>query len=851
MCGSLTGGGKTTTQSALPAWASNLGQLGLTQAMGTFLNSTYNPYPGSLQAQTDPSMTIASENTGDRLNMQAPGVTAGSVTQFGTGGGPSGLAVAGSNLAAYENPYTQSVVNTTNANLTNQMDQQVQANDGQAAAAGAFGGDRAGIVNAQTQYNDNQVMAQTDAGLEQSNFTNAQQMATSDMNRELQAGTSQGQLGLAASADNTQAALQANQQNLGADQQYYNEGAGITALNQQGLNANIAQFRAEQQYPIQMQQDDIGALQGVSGLVGADASQTTTAPGASLLGSLGGLGTAATGIAGLAGLFSAGGRVGYADGGDVNAPGNDPGYVPADGAYGIDANGNPVPIPGMTARTGLAAALPAPSINLGPPSVLDAPPPYMAGNPGLEQALVPPAPPDAAPPSGTQPAPPVGLAAAAPPAEPAPDPAPSGLAAAVPPAPPGQVPYQTNVPEGPADPSLPVPPIPPEGGAPSDAGGGDDSRVQQSADPATPLPGGQGRPSGLAAAAPPAGPSSPPSGLAAAGPGNGIAGGPQMPTARQPIQVPPQAKAAAGALAKSGNSWALPVLAAGLGMLANSSPNAAKMLGGGLAGVQQLVADREATLRRQEQNQQQQIQNGLLGVKLGQLGVNQGKADTQAAVGQARVQQLQDAGQLALARAQKAAAGGSVTDAQLKDTAMKDLVSQGMSPSDAYASVSGQTIKQQQADQQGSHQAAQEADASARTDLAGKKVDQQGSQFQQQQALRQQALDATLGNRQAQAQAHATDEEDKGARSIMYSAAQSGKVVPYGAAVQQVRTTRQAVGPAPVPGAAAPAAASPAGAPAEGATIVNRATGQRMIRRGGAWQPVPAQPQVIASGAAP
>lgn len=830
MCGSLTGGGKTTTQSALPSWASNLGQLGLTQAMGTFLNSTYNPYPGSLQTATDPGMTTAEGSTGADTGFQAPGVTAGSVTQFGTGGGPSGLAVAGSNLSAYENPYTQSVVNTTNTALTNQMDQQVQANNGQAAMSGAFGGDRAGIVDAQTKYNDDQVMAQTDAGLEQSNFNNAQQMATSDMNRELQAGTSQGQLGLAASADNTQAALQANQQDLGADSQLFNEGAGITGLNQQGLNANIAQFRAEQQYPIQMQQDDIGALQGVSGLLGAQATQTTTAPGASLLGSLGGLGTAATGIAGLAGLFSAGGRVGYADGGDVDASGDDPGYVPADGAYGIDANGNPVPIPGMAGRTGLAAAVPpaAPSVNLGPSSVLDAPPPYMAGNPGLDRAMVPP---DMAPPSG--------LAAAAPapmpdPGAASPDPAPSGLAAAVPPAPPGQAPYQTNVPEGPADPSLPTPPIPPEGGG--------DSRMQQSADPATPLPGGQAQASGLAAAAP-ASSAGAPSGLAAAGP--------QMPTARQPITVPPQAQAAAGALTKSGNGWALPVLAAGLGMLANSSPNAAKMLGGGLAGIQQFSADREATLRRQEQNQQQQIQNGLLGVKLGQLGVNQGKADTQAAVGQARVQQLQDAGQLALARAQKAAAGGSVTDAQLKDTAMKDLVSQGMSPSDAYASVSGQTIKQQQADQQGSHQAAQEADASARTDLAGKKVDQQGSQFQQQQALRQQALDATLGNRQAQAQAHATDEEDKGARSIMYSAAQSGKVVPYAAAVQQVRTTRQAVGPAPVPGAATPAAASPAGAPAEGATIVNRATGQRMIRRGGAWQPVPAQPQVMASGAAP
>ena len=973
MC-NLTSGGTTTQTNSLPDWAQGSIQSGLQGALNTYGSSTFQNDPGELAAAANPAMTNAAAGTQTLTGFQAPTVTAGSV--------------ANTNLSPYLNSGTQNVIDTTNSNINRQLGEQTQANDGQAAMSGAFGGDRAAVVNSQSQLNANQVMATTDANLEQQNFTNAENMASSDLNR-----------GLQGQEANMQGAISSNAQDLQANQNLYNEGSGLTAVQQNADTLANQQFRAGQAYPIQMAQDATQAISQDSGVLGDELTRQTIAPNASTLGTVTGLTTAATGLAGLlggssglsgllgtsggssnsgllsllglgggaanaaassgalsgvansaAGLdgaaqtaasgygsfsnivpsaassgdssgigsdifgddldFKRGGRVGYADGGLVD----DPGYVPVgatDGMMTMDQQGNVLtpyqertnerfatpgsmmPLPSTSAATsdgqgfsqdqssygalglegarvgyadggdvdgqwvpspdgglvflpngtapaqssgGLAAAAP-PAVNLQTPTQPAVPPSaaltgydqYQAPQPdGSPSAAVPDSSPSAAVPTdGTAPAPapaPDAASATSSDGTPAPstvdgggvaDPG-SGIAAAIL-GPDGQ-------PTGPAgiagdilgagDPGSP----PAAGAAPS---GPTVDRLQRSADPGAPLPGGQSAPGGLAGGA-----------------------SPQPPAAMGPQTQMGQGKG--GAPGGPGNSWALPVLAAGLGMLSNAGPNAAKMIGGGLAGVQVIEQQRDADLRRQQMAQQMAYQNGMLGVRNAQVDVNQQKADTgvqrantQDQVATARIQQLQSAAQLALARAQKAASGGNnVTAAQLKQNAIQDLINQGVSPSDAYSSVSGLTIRQQQADASTENATTNQDRLKQQGTQFDQRQGQQADEFNRQQALRQQQADSLNVNRQQQAQQHASDEEDRGARSLMYAASNAGKTLSYQTALQQVRSTRSAAGPAPVQG---PIAQQPAGggAPAirEGATATGPG-GARMVYQGGSWQPM-------------
>ena len=88
--------------------------------------------------------------------------------------------VANTNLAPYLNPYQSSVVNATLGQL-NQLNanQLLNTNQG-ASAAGAFGGSRSGVADALTNQYDMQAAAPVIAGLNASNFTNAQNLAGQD-----------------------------------------------------------------------------------------------------------------------------------------------------------------------------------------------------------------------------------------------------------------------------------------------------------------------------------------------------------------------------------------------------------------------------------------------------------------------------------------------------------------------------------------------------------------------------------------------------------------------------------------------------------------------------------------------
>ena len=184
--------------------------------------------------------------------------------------------LAGRDLSAYTNPFETSVVDAALGDI--ERSRQMAANQlgAQASAAGAFGGSRQGIAEAETNRAFADQAARTASGLRQAGFQNAQQMAGQDIAPQMQAALANQQAGLQAGTTtanlqqqaaiasqaaqnqarqfgaqqamtaqqlNQMAGLQANQQRLGAasqmgqlGQQAFNTGQAISQQQmQQGL----------------------------------------------------------------------------------------------------------------------------------------------------------------------------------------------------------------------------------------------------------------------------------------------------------------------------------------------------------------------------------------------------------------------------------------------------------------------------------------------------------------------------------------------------------------------------------------------------------------------------------------
>jgi hypothetical protein len=158
--------------------------------------------------------------------------------------------VADTDLTKYLNPFTQSVVSTTAADIQRQGDQADQAVRARYAAGGAFGGSRQAVAQAENARNTTDIIAKTIAGLRADGYNNAVQNANADLNRRLTADQANQGTSLAAATSNMAAAndmnrfavstdLQARQYN--ADDAFRRAAADqTTALNGQRLSLDAA-----------------------------------------------------------------------------------------------------------------------------------------------------------------------------------------------------------------------------------------------------------------------------------------------------------------------------------------------------------------------------------------------------------------------------------------------------------------------------------------------------------------------------------------------------------------------------------------------------------------------------------
>lgn len=312
-------GGKTTSSTS--SYAPNDQAQGIysdiySRAKGVAA-TPYQPYGGQLVAPLSGTQQSGIQNVNNAQGVANPYLA--QAAQYGQTGAAPVANIGESDIAKYMNPYQQSVINSTLANIGENNAQQQQQVLGNAAQRGALGGDRVGVAQAELARQQALSTNQTLAGLNSQNYSQAlqtaqgqQQNQQTNANRAAQAAYTFGNLGT--TAQNT--ALQGAGAQLTA--------GGLEQQNQQQqLSADYQQFLQQQAFPYQQ----TSWLAGIGTPIasGYGGTQTQTTPGPNPWSQAVGAGL------GVAGLFlKDGGRIEYAEGGGTpfDFINSTPGWIP-------------------------------------------------------------------------------------------------------------------------------------------------------------------------------------------------------------------------------------------------------------------------------------------------------------------------------------------------------------------------------------------------------------------------------------------------------------------------------------------------------------------------------------------
>src|SRR5215469_15224048 len=208
------------------------------------------PYTGQLTAGFTPAQVQAQQQlSGVAVNPQytqnltgATNAVQGILSNPITAQPVTAAQLSSTDLSPYLNPYTNDVINTTMNQLGQYNQNQLNQNAQGAEAVHAFGNDRLGVQDALTNQYYNQDAAQTLAGLNSQNYTNAQNAALSDI-------AAQNAMGQFNSSQN----VGVQGQNIANTMSEANQVANLTgqnfqmAANQGGLLANVGQQQQQQQ----------------------------------------------------------------------------------------------------------------------------------------------------------------------------------------------------------------------------------------------------------------------------------------------------------------------------------------------------------------------------------------------------------------------------------------------------------------------------------------------------------------------------------------------------------------------------------------------------------------------------
>ncbi len=247
-------GTNTTTQTkqSTPGTAPYTQQaLNMAQAAAS---TPYQAYGGPLTAGMDPRQEGAFSAISNAAGFAVPYINEAS--QFAR---TAATPITGANIGQYMDPYTQQVVNATQAQFANQNAYAQSELAGNAAARGALGGDRRSIAAERLAGEHARAQNPVIAGLYSQGWQGAAKMAADEKLRQAQVAGQLGGFGV----QGAQAGLAGAQAMFGAGGQYQ-------ATTQREYDALRAQYEQAKAYPFQQ-------AQWYANLVsGADLGRTTT-----------------------------------------------------------------------------------------------------------------------------------------------------------------------------------------------------------------------------------------------------------------------------------------------------------------------------------------------------------------------------------------------------------------------------------------------------------------------------------------------------------------------------------------------------------------------------------------------
>jgi hypothetical protein len=244
--------------------ASNIAQAAAMQGLGQQYNpsqfSAQQISPGQIGYQGVNAGNFGFERVGAGPQVQADRISGGQIGFDRVGAervGTQGFTAPGA-AEAYMSPYMQSVIDVQQREAQRQGDISRTQRGAQAVGAGAFGGSRQAIMDAEAARNLAQQKGDIQAQGLQSAYQQAQQMFTSDQARALQAQQANQQTGLQAGQLNQQAGLTAGQAGLQSYMQ------AQQANQQAGMQAQLANQQEAQRAALANQQ--AGLTTGQAGL---------------------------------------------------------------------------------------------------------------------------------------------------------------------------------------------------------------------------------------------------------------------------------------------------------------------------------------------------------------------------------------------------------------------------------------------------------------------------------------------------------------------------------------------------------------------------------------------------------
>ena len=173
--------------------------------------------------------------------------------------------IAGSDIGQYQNPYTEQVIEATQADILRGAQKGINQLDYQAGRAGAFGGSRHGVALGELGTGVAQQLAQTSAAQRQAGFQAAQGMAQQDIQNRL----AQANLGLGAAQQLAGLGQQSFGYGTAIADRLAQQGAQQQAMDQALIDAAKAQYAGYTAAPA-------AGLGFVTQALGATATPTTT-----------------------------------------------------------------------------------------------------------------------------------------------------------------------------------------------------------------------------------------------------------------------------------------------------------------------------------------------------------------------------------------------------------------------------------------------------------------------------------------------------------------------------------------------------------------------------------------------